>query len=244
MGTKPDGKIMTARFQGAFSDALSWFGLEAYPKIIGKIKDGEMEPGELAKKMLMATPNKLANSSAPFLKLAGELITGKSIYPDITKPVQIRDKGEHAARFLSLDNEYKALAGKPTRGYLDSLKGLYLYENDPGEAAYNNIRRIAGKYLEKNGKEAVSAEPTARSSALYYYKQALRFEDETATERYRDEYIASGGTREGINKSIAKAHPMAMLPLRERARFRQSLSPDELETLQRGIDWYRQVYAP
>jgi hypothetical protein len=191
----------------------------------------------------MATPNKLANSAAPFFKISGELITGKSIYPDISKPVQIRDRAEHAARFLSLDNEYKAIAGKPSRGYLDSLKGLYLYENDPGEAAYSNIRRMAAKYLEKAGKESVSGEPTARSSALYYHKQALRFGDDAAAERYRDEYITAGGTQAGIGKSIAKAHPMATLPLNERAKFRQSLSAEEEETLKRGIEWYRQVYT-
>lgn len=215
-----------------------------YPKTLRDFKDGKMEPGELAKKMLLATPNKIANSAAPFFKLAGELITGKSIYPDITKPAQIRDKAEHAARFLSLDNEYKAMTGKPTRGYLDSLKGLYLYENDPGEIAYQNTRRLAAKYLEKNGKESVSGEPTKRSNALYYYKQALRYDDEAAADKYKEEYFAEGGTKEGIQKSIAKAHPMWMLPLNQRAKFRQSLSAQELETLTKGIEWYRQVYAP
>jgi hypothetical protein len=244
LGTKANGNVMTARFQGAFSDALSWFGLEDYPVTLGKLKDGKLEPEELVRKMLLATPNKIANASAPFLKIGGELITGKSIYPDITKPVPIRDKIEHAARFLSLDNEYKALAGKPSHGYLDSLKDVYLYENDPGESAYNNIRRIAAKYLEKNGKEAVSGEPTARSNALYYHKQALRFEDEAAAEKYKEQYMETGGTPVGIKASIAKAHPMWMLPLSQRAKFRQSLSAEELETLTRAIDWYRQVYAP
>ena len=244
LGTKPDGDIITVRFQGAFSDALSWFGLEDYTGILRDLKDGKMESGELAKKMLLATPNKIANAAAPFFKLGGELVTGKSIYPDITKPRPIRDKIEHAARFLALDNEYKALAGKPSRGYLDSLKSLYLYENDPGEASYNNIRRVAAKYLQKNGKESVAAEPTARSNALYYHKQALRYDDDEAAEKYKEEYLAAGGTPEGIKKSIAKAHPMWMLPLNQRAKFRQSLSDEELETLKRGIEWYQQVYAP
>jgi hypothetical protein len=243
LGTNESGKIMTARFQGAFSDALSWFGLEDYPQTISKIAAGKLDAGELAKKMLMATPNKLANATAPFFKIAGELVTGKSIYPDISKPVQIRDRAEHAARFLALDNEYRALAGKPSRGYLDSLKGLYLYENDPGEAAYNNIRRLASKYLEKAGKEQVSSEPTSRANALYYHKQALRYGDDAAAERYRDEYISAGGTPAGITKSVARAHPMASLPLNERAKFRQSLSAEEEDTLRRGIDWYRQVYT-
>lgn len=244
LGTKDNGKIMTVRFQGAFSDALSWFGLEGYPETLLKLKNGTMESGELAKKMLMATPNKIVNSAAPFYKLGAELITGKSFYPDITKPMQIRDKVEHASRFLSLDNEYKAIAGKPTKGYLDSLKGLYLYEKDPGEAAYNNIRRLSWKFLEKTGKEAVSGEPTARSNALYYYKQAKRFEDEKAAEKYKEEYLAAGGTNEGIQRSINKAHPMWMLPLNQRVKFRQSLTAKELETLSSAVDWYRQVYKP
>lgn len=244
LGTKDNGHIMTARFQGAFSDALAWFGLEDYPATYRKFKDGKLEFDELGKKMLMATPNKLVNATAPFFKLGGELITGKSIFPDIAKPQPIRDKIEHAARFLSLENEYQALAGKPNKGYLDSLKDLYLYENDPGESAYNNIRRLAAKYLEKNGKESVAAEPTTRSKALYYYKQALRYGDEEAAGKYKEDYFAAGGTREGIKNSINKAHPMSLLPLNQRAKFRQSLTPDEEQTLKQAIDWYREVYAP
>lgn len=244
LGTGANGNIMTARFQGAFSDALSWFGLEDYPETLRKLRDGQMESGTLAKKMLMATPNKFANASAPFFKLAGELITGKSIYPDITKPQPIRDKIEHAARFLSLENEYKALAGKPSRGYLDSMKSLYLYETDPGEAAYNNVRRLAGKYLEANGKEATTAEPTTRSNALYLYKQALRYDDVEAADKYKAEYLAAGGTMEGIRKGIDRAHPMAALPMFQRGKFRQSLSPEDEETLRRAIEWYREVYKP
>lgn len=242
LGTRSDGKVMTARFQGAFSDALSWFGLENYHETLRNLKDGKMTSGELAEKMLMATPNKLANASAPFYKLGAELITGKSFYPNIAKPMPIRDKVEHATRFLSLDNEYKAMAGKPTRGYMDSLKGLYLYETDPGEAAYNTTRRLAAQYLEKNGKEAMSAEPTARSNALYYYRQAIKYGDNEAAERYKAEYLTQGGTREGIKKSIVRAHPMGSIPLYQRTRFRQSLSPQEEETLKRGIEWYKSTY--
>lgn len=242
LGTKDNGKIMTARFQGAFSDALSWFGLEDYPETLRKLKSGKMESGELAKKMLMATPNKIVNSAAPFFKLGAELITGKSFYPNIDKPRPIRDKIEHAARFLSLDNEYKALAGKPTRGYMDSLKSLYLYETDPGEAAYNTIRQLAGKHMEKSGKEMITGEPTAKSNALYYYKQAIRFGDKKAAEKYKAEYLAAGGTREGVGKSILKAHPIAMIPIGERMKFRQSLTAAEEETLKRALEWYLQVY--
>jgi hypothetical protein len=83
-----------------------------------------------------------------------------------------------------------------------------------------------------------------RSKALYYYKQALRLQDDEAAEKYKEEYLAAGGDQKGIKISISKAHPMWMLPLNQRAKFRQSLSADELETLTRGIEWYKEVYKP
>ena len=173
LGTTSDDKILSVRFSGAFSDALSWFGMGDYTESIKSLTGGQMDAQDMLKKMFLATPNKLANSASPFIKLAGELITGKSIYPDISKPMPIRDKSEHVARFFALDEEYKALAGKPSKGYLDSLKNLLVYESDPGEIAYHNTRQQLYRFLEKRGIESPSAEPNERSKALYYFKPAV-----------------------------------------------------------------------
>ena len=244
LGSTTDGNVMSVKFQGAMADALSWFGLEDWPTTWEKLQNDKMSAGDLFKKMALATPNKLANAAAPFFKLGAELVTGKQVWPDITQPKPIRDRSEHIARFLSLDEEYKALAGKPTKGYLDSLKKTLVYEGDPGEIAYQDTRQRVIEFLKKQGKEIPGGEPTDRANALYYFKQAMRYGDTAAAERYRQEYLQAGGKVEGIRKSINKAHPLALLPENMRYKFRQSLSPEEDQKFKEGFSWYREVYKP
>ena len=244
LGSTSDGKVMSVKFQGALADALSWFGLEDWPSSWEKLQDGKMSVGDQLKKMALAGPNKLANAAAPFFKLGAELITGKQVWPDITQPKPIRDRAEHVARFLALDEEYKALTGKPTKGYLDSLKRTLVYEGDPGEIAYQDTRRLVIDFLKKQGRELPSGVPTQRANALFYYKQAVRYGDSEAAARYKREYLEAGGKLEGIKKSIDKAHPLAMLPENLRYKFRQSLSPEEQQAFKEGLSWYKQVYQP
>jgi hypothetical protein len=242
LGSTSDGKAMTVRFSGAFSDVLSWAGLEEYPESFKKLQAGQMDSREMLKKIALATPNKLANAASPFTKLAGELIAGKSIYPDITKPVPIRDRSEHLARFFALDEEYKALAGKPGKGYLNGLKNLLVYESDPGEIAYHSTRQQVTRYLEKHGREATAAEPTERSKALYYYRQAIKYKDREAMDKYKAEYMKAGGKPENLYQSIKRAHPLAGLPLHTRNQFLQQLPAEDRENIKLAVDWYKQTY--
>lgn len=241
MGKDSNGKILSVRFQGAFSDALSWFGLEDYPETVRKIQDGSMSTTDLARKMALATPNKLANAALPFVKLAAETAVGKSIYPDMTKPRMIRDRGEHIARFVSLDSEYRALAGKPSKGYADSLKGVLFYTTDPREQAYNDIRSQAMKWMEKQGKEMPGGDPTNRSNALYYYKQAKRFGDDEAAKAYLKEYFTLGGTPNGLTTSIRNAQPLHATG-NQTGAFIQSLSPADKRKLKLAMKFYQDVY--
>ncbi len=244
LGSTSDGKVMSVKFQGALADALSWFGLEDWPTSWEKLQDDKMSAGDLFKKMALAGPNKLANAAAPFHKLGAELITGKSVFPDITQPKPIRDRSEHVARFLALDKEYRSLSGKPTKGYLDSLKRTLVYESDPGEVAYQDTRQRVIEFLKKQGREIPGGEPTDRSNALYYHKQAIRYGDSEAADHYKQQYLQAGGKAEGIRKSIDRAHPLALLPENMRYTFRQSLTPEEDQAFKEGLGWYRQVYRP
>lgn len=242
LGSTSDGKTLTLRFSGAFSDVLAWAGLEDYPESFKKLQAGQMDAKEMLKKMTLATPNKLVNAASPFTKLAGELMTGKSIYPDMTKPVPIRDKTEHIARFFALDEEYKALAGKPGKGYLNSLKNLLVYESDPGEQAYHSTRQQISRFLEKHGREQVTAEPTERSKALYYFRQAMKYRDKEAIDKYKTAYLKAGGKPENLYQSIKRAHPLAGLPLHMRQQFMQQLPAQERENIKLAVDWYKQAY--
>ena len=242
LGTTSDNKTMTLRFSGAFSDVLAWAGLEDYPESFKKLQAGRMDAKEMLKKMALATPNKLVNAASPFTKLAGELMAGKSIYPDMTKPAPIRDRAEHAARFLSLDEEYRALAGKPGKGYLNSLKNLLVYESDPGEQAYHDIRQQVGRFLEKHGREQTAAEPTERSKALYYFRQAMKYRDREAVDKYKADYLKAGGKPENLYQSIKRAHPLAGMPLQMRQQFMHSLTAQDRENIKFAVDWYKQAY--
>jgi|GEM_PF-3015242 len=242
LGTTSDGKTLTLRFSGAFSDVLAWAGLEDYPESFKKLQAGQMDAKEMLKKMALATPNKLVNAASPFTKLAGELMTGKSIYPDMTKPMPIRDRTEHVARFFALDEEYKALAGKPSKGYLNSLKNLLVYESDPGENAYHDIKQQVGRFLEKHGREQTTAEPTERSKALYYFRQAMKYRDREAVDHYKAEYLKAGGKPENLYQSIKRQHPLSGLPLHMRHQFLKSLSAQDRDNIGLAIDWYKQAY--
>jgi hypothetical protein len=242
LGKTSDGKVLTVKFQGAFSDVLGWVGLEDYPSMIRQYAEGKMDNTDAAKKMLMATPNKLANASFPFVKLGAELISGKSFYPDITRPTPIRDRKEHLARFFTFDEEYKAIAGKPSTGYLDGFKKTLVYESDPGEQAYNTIRSLAYDYQKKHGKEAPSGSPTAQANALYYYRQAIRYDDEVAKAKYMQMYLDGGGKRSRIREGINRAKPLEPLPVNLRYKFRESLSAAEKETLKKANEWYVDTY--
>lgn len=242
LGKNSKGNTMSVRFQGAFSDALSWFGLEDYPETIAKMKSGKMETQDLMKKMIIATPNKIINALTPYTKLAFEVATGKSLYPDVSRPTQIRDKAEHVARFLSLENEYRVLMGKPTKGYGDSLKNVILYESNPGEQAYNEIRKMTYDFMEKKDKGYSGAEPTARANALYYYKQSLRYGDKEGAKKYLDEYIAKGGSGKGLSASIRNAFPLSATG-KYTGEFVSKLSKEDKAKLDLAIKWYQDVYT-
>jgi hypothetical protein len=243
VGKTTEGKLLSIRFQGAASDALSWFGLEDYPESYRRVKDGSMSMADLGKKMLLATPNKLVNAAHPYIKLGVELLAKKSFYPDMMEPAPIRDRGEHAARFISADAEYRGAAGKPSRGYAESLKGIILYTSDPKEQAYNEMVNKAYTWAEKHipNYQGGGRDPQPRSNALYYMKQAIRFKDSKAAAKYYNKYLELGGTSGGLKKSIQNASPLA--PLGKYSEiFVKSLSKNDSHKLGRAMEFYQDVY--
>ena len=85
--------------------------------------------------------------------------------------------------------------------------------------------------------------PSKRSNALYSYKQALRFGDFDAAERFRQQYFDLGGSPQGMSTSIRLSEPLGQLRKQDRRHFMLSLSPKERERLRRAEAWHRQVYA-
>lgn len=248
LGRRDDGSIMTMRFQGAFSDMLSWFGAEDAPSDISDLATRKITFYDWLKDAGKAFSNRSWQMIRPELKSAGELITGKSTYPDIYRPMPIRDRMEYAARMFSLEPIYKRIAGKPLRGnsvderLMSDVAGLLSYTSDPGELAYYSVRKKIYDFLDSKNVERPAIEPTDKSNALYYYKQALKFADMDAAQRYLKKYAELGGTMKGMEVSVAKAHPLAALPVKYRQLFLSSMTAKDKKELERSVRWYETTY--
>ena len=248
LGRRKDGSIMTLRFQGALSDALSWFGAEDVAEDVRDLKRGKKSITDIAQDTALATPTKIVNAFRPDVKGLGEVIGGRSWYPDPFNPRPIRDKLEHVARNFSLDGLYRWVAGKPKRGdtvgeqMLNDLLALGFYTSNPGESAYYDVTKYARDWREKHGKETPAVDPTDKSNAMYYYKQALRYGDLKAAERYLKRYFELGGTPKTMGDSIKRAHPLSMIAHKDRAAFLASLSPEQKERLRLATRWYEETY--
>lgn len=257
-GRREDGSIVTVRFQGALSDALSYFALEDWPSDMKDVMQGKRTVGEKLKEIPLSLLNRGVQAIRPEPKVLGEVISGKSFYPEITRPLPIRDRVEHVLRTFKLDKIYRAALERPSRGktadapreqqmvehFLTDLKSLLFYSSDPGMLAYYDVRGMVFDWLAKAGDERrYGGRPTRKGNALYYYKQAMKFGDPKAAERYLRKYYELGGTRKSALQSIKHAHPLASLPKLKRNAFRLSLDAKQELRLQMALGWYSKTYG-
>jgi hypothetical protein len=248
LGRRKDGSIISLRFQGALSDALSWFGAEDVIEDVRKLRKGTASISDIAKDSALSTPIKILNALRPDVKVLGEVVGGRSWYPDPFNPKPIRDKLQHVARTFSAGSLYDWAAGKPKRGgtvgerLANDLLALGFYTSDPGETAYYDIVKRVIDWREQSGKESPGILPTDKANALYYYKQALKFGDLGAAERYLKRYYELGGTSRGLSESIQRAHPLGMIAKKDRGAFLRTLSPEELERYRLALRWYQETY--
>jgi hypothetical protein len=192
--------------------------------------------------------NKLVQGFRPDVKVPFEVMTGKQTFPEFWKPRPIRDKWEHVSRLFSAEQLYRRAANKPIRGdsvagrVLNDLASLFTYTADPGEIAYHDTRKMVMDYLKEQNIEKPMVDPTSRSNALYYYKQAIKYGDVPAAEKYLQRYKDLGGKMKYLRVSIKRAHPTANLPGRFRTKFFNRLSEKDRQTIKRATSWYKKTY--
>ena len=249
LGRRKDGTIMTLRFQGALSDALSWFGGEDITHDIKDVISGKTPITEKAKDAALAPVIKIINGIRPDLKTGAELLSGHSYYPDPFFPRPIRDNIGHVARLFSLNSITDYMTGKPERGggsvgawLMNDIIALGVYTSDPGEASFWNIKKTAYEYLDKIDAEKPRISPTNKSNAMYYYKKALKYGDLKAAEKYLKKYIDLGGTRKGMKLSIKYSSPLGMMSGKRRRAFLKTLTEKEKQTLKIAEEWYKETY--
>lgn len=234
IGKNPDtGLITTMRFQGALSDALEYFGGARTIDELQKAWEGKQSIGDALNEIPLGAFNKYFQGAMPFVKTAFEVSTGSGLYPDPFNPSPIRDRARHVARLFNMGSVYDYVMDVPSKNkpIWEDLKRLVFYTTDPGEAAYWTMRHKVWDHLAGTNKNK------DKSNALFFYKQALRFDPELAT-RYLDRYFELGGTPDGIKRSVEKSSPLGGIKDKDRNVFADSLTPEEQRLLAEAYKWY------
>ena len=249
LGRREDGSIITLKFQGALSDALSWFAKEDLPSDIKDLMQGKSTIQEQLMDIPKAVLNKTVSSIRPDVKMLFETLTGSSTYPDATSPKPIRDKVENILKTFKLDIFYRKAMGRPGRGkdmaehFLSDLLNLITYTTEPGVQAYYDTRKLVFTWKEKNGFESGGGKPTKKGNAFYYYRQALKYGDLVSAKKYLQKYYDLGGTAKGKKSAIRLAHPLAGIKKTDRYEFKKTLLPAEQKRLEHAIKWYIKTYV-
>lgn len=245
LGRNDDGTVRYFNRMGAFADFMEWFGADEAPYDVADFLNGKRTLKEITHDNLKKPVNKIANGVTPFLKLPAELIMGLKMYPNAFKPMPMRDKWEYLAQQAGLAGSYKSLMGRPKKQG-DSGQGvekLFWYESDPREAAYYDIMDQKRSYQRKMGLSTGGfSDATEKSTALYYYKMAIKYKDREAADKYLLEYVQKGGTGKGLRQSLSYLNPIRGLGETGNA-FADSLTEEDLVKLNMAIEFYREVIA-
>ncbi len=243
LGRNDDGEIVTLRLQGALSDFL---GLVGFPDLVEGLRDWGNNQGTLGSALMRtarAPVNRIVTSVSPFYSTPLELAIGKELWPNLWEPRQIHDNWRHMAGMFGVENEYDALTDAPSRGYGRSWQDAFVYRRDPGEMAYNDAKGMAYDWLERARGQGGGGVPSSpRSQALRLYRMAIKYGDDDAANRALDAYEAAGGTARGFATSIRRQHPLGPIAARDRQEYIDSLTPEQLETLERAEQYYVRTF--
>ena len=243
LGRDANGDMRLVRFQGALSDFLGWVGFDDAVAGIVEVEKGRATYSDVVKKMAKAPVNKIASGLTPVLKMPLELTTGLSYWPDVFRPRPIRDRGRHAARLFSVENEYDLIFDRPSRGFGRSISETIISRRNVGEIAYGRIRGMAFDFTRRlRGSEGFSSFNTERSRALHTFRLAKRFSDVSAAKKARSALTELGVTGKDLQRSIKRAHPLGGIPLKHRGRFLSSLTVRERKSLELANSFYRETY--
>ena len=140
------------------------------------------------------------------------------------------DSGDDSQASIHLKNDLKSLFEHKSAG--------------PGLLDYYEVRQMVFDWLAKQGEEEkrFGGKPTKKGNAFYYYKQAMKYGDIDAAQRYLKKYYELGGATRPEIQSIKYAHPLASIPGMKRKAFRQSLTLDQADTFNNALEWYDKTY--
>src|ERR1041384_2627940 len=240
LGRRADGSVIYFDRLGMLGDFLSWFGLDEAPHYVSDFLNNKKTAKEIAVDMAKAPANKFWQGTG-LPKTAAEFAMGRNTYPDVFKSRNMRDRWQYLFQSFALGDEYAALTEKPSRGAGRAVRGLFAYEVDPLESAYNEVMSLKSDFNSKRGKPADVSVGNDKSNAAYYLKLALRYGDVDTARKQLAEYKALGGTPQGLQASIKALSPLSGLNEKEKEEFLKTLTADEREKLAKAQTFFDTV---
>jgi hypothetical protein len=254
-GRDENGKIQYLSGVGALGDLLSWFGLDAFPGLIGDIMHDRLTIGEAIKNATKAPVNRIWQGLTPAVKIPLELAVRESTYPDVFNPRPINDRGDYLGQQTTFGPEIAALRdkpGKPLYG-VEDFTGLLVQRSDPKSAAYGTWNGIEKKYLERMGKDSTAVFwRSPKGEALSNWSRAIADKDTEAQTRWQAEYERIEKEKYGTKFTRAKMYtdmerslrakaPLAGVTKAERAAIVKQLDAKETRALKKAEQYYRDV---
>lgn len=251
LGYDKNGEVRILRGQGAFSDALEWFGLEESPILWREYFEGKSSLTDIFGKIPFITGKvglkplmeKILSSISPIYKIPTEFISGYTWPFQDLKGYPIEDKWRQIFKNVQLENEYDWIFEKPSRGYLKSWGMAVITETDPLENAYRYIQSEKYRYLASKGKGGSSNYYTPRSIVYRAYKKALVYNDKEAETKAWEEMKKLGVKPSDLRQSLEWADPLSGLSKKEEKEFvNEYLSQSDRVKLEKAKTYYKKVF--
>jgi hypothetical protein len=246
-GRDEDGTVTGVKAAGALADALGWLGLANLPSKLDDIADaerrGEAEQGyrKVAGDVLFAPVNRMVSGVTPLIKTPAEVATGKTLFPDVRAPRDIRDPGQAMANTVGYGAAYRWYAD--TADADSAIAESILKKRNPGASAWFEAKNAVYEYAKRVGASTGGGTASDKSDALFQARTALINGDRDRAKRWLRRYMQAGGDTQGLKQSIAKMNPITILPLAHRVPFMQSLSPKQRADFERGQRYWREHLA-
>jgi hypothetical protein len=210
---------------------------------------------DAAKQMPVDTVNAFAQGLRPDAKAAYMMMTGQSLFPDITKQRNI-SRHDLTWNILSEMTDRSGVMG--LRALLDKdhyapqslgewaqQQVLGVRRRDPEQWGYFEIKdRAAEWYEEKTGKASAGDWQSPDQVVLRNFRKAVYRGDVEHAVRFYHRALDLGYTAERFRASLANQDPLAVIPDKaNRAAFVASLSQYERDLLTQAMRYYSRLAA-
>ena len=245
---KVNGKVYYFDRIGSLGDATDWLNLDNLFLDAKELRNGQLSMSDYMKKVVQAPIGKFLNSVNPFFRLPYEVMLGRSLFPNPSRPTNIQDSKKYIAQAFGLNWPYKAISGEPHSNW-DEFRNLFVYSAEADEAAYfyslDKVREFQERIL---GKSFNGFATSKRGQILRKLKTALRLHDKKTAREAILEYKKIAGNKkdsskieQGLKTSLNSMNPLYGLGEDEKKKFMRWLDAEDKKYLQRAERYFHSL---